>query len=132
MQSNEVFDSKAGEGESSGEGARRSAFHGFETVYENNRFEVLRVGKDRFFLKLRGGLSYACPGLKKISKKEAEVLLAEHILEELRAGTRVIGMSEEEAAELMDGKLREGREVTAEREDAALGEEAQGADGHRC
>ena len=29
---------------------------GFETVYVDKQFEVLTVGEDRFFLKLRGGL----------------------------------------------------------------------------
>lgn len=79
----------------------------FDTVYENERFELLRVGETIFFLELKGGPKHACPGLKKISRKEAEVLLYEHVLEEIRAGTKVCGMTEKEAAELLEAKIRE-------------------------
>ena len=61
---------------------------GLETVYCEEGFEVLRAGRDRFFLKVTGGLRYAAPGLTELSWKEAETLIQEHILKELRRGQR--------------------------------------------
>ena len=56
---------------------------GFETIYKNKRFEVITTGRDRFFLELKGALVYAHPGLKRITRLEAEQLIAEHVIKHL-------------------------------------------------
>ena len=100
--------------------------YSFGTLYEDKRFELLRIGRTRFFLKLKGCLEHGCPGLKRITRKEAQVLLFEHILEEIKAGTKVYGMTEEEAAELMEAKIRDASERNAKKGHAVPEENAQG------
>ena len=62
---------------------RRWRMKGFVTVYVGEAFELLRAGDDRYFLKLTNGLSYAAPGLTRLTKLEAEKLLQEHIKKDL-------------------------------------------------
>ena len=100
--------------------------YSFDTVYEDKRFELLRVGKTRFFLKLKGGLKHACPGLKRITRKEAEVLLCEYIKKDLEGSTRVFGMNEDEVERLMKEGVRTLGERVAGTEHLARGENAQG------
>jgi len=59
---------------------------GFEVVYAEKEFEVLRAGRERFFLRLKGGLKYAAPGLRRITRKEAETVIQEHITKEMKRG----------------------------------------------
>ena len=81
---------------------------GFETVYWDKQFEVLRAGRARFYLKVKGGLRYAAPGLTEISRNEAEKLIQEHVLKELKRG--------QEEAQVQKGQDREAG--TRELEDA--------------
>jgi len=70
---------------------------GFEVIYAEKEFEVLRAGRDRFFLRLKGGLKYAAPALRRITRKEAETVIQEHIRKELK--------TEQAEAEKMAGQL---------------------------
>ena len=60
---------------------------GFETVYCAKRFDVLRVSggeEERFYLKLKGGIKPASPGLTRMSRQEAERVIREDAAQELR------------------------------------------------
>lgn len=61
----------------------------YETVFSHRRFEVLRAGKGRYYLQLRGGIRHASPGLTRITEEEAMQLIAEHAARELRRGQPV-------------------------------------------
>ena len=109
-----------------GTGKQRMRMYGVETLYENKRFELFRIGRHTFFVKLKGGLKHACPGLKRITRKEAEVLLCEYIKKDLEGSTRVFGMNEDEVERLMKEGVRTLGERVAGTEHLARGENAQG------
>ena len=88
--------------------------YSFETVYEDKRFELLRVGQNRFFLKLKGGLKHACPGLKRITRKEAEVVLYEHIKKDLEGSTRAFGLEKDEVGRLIKAGVIAAGEIVTE------------------
>ena len=71
---------------------------GFKSIYVDRQFEVLRTGKEKFFLKLKGGLVYAHPGLKEITKREADKLVEEHITRNLERGLQALEAGQKEEA----------------------------------
>ena len=49
----------------------------YETVFSHSKFDVLKTG-DRYYLKLKGGIRYASPGLTRITEEEARKVMEEH------------------------------------------------------
>lgn len=58
----------------------------YETVFSHRKFEVLRAGRDRYYLKLKGGIRYASPGLKRITEEEAREVIRAHARKEVDRG----------------------------------------------
>ena len=77
---------------------------GFERVYVDRQCEVLRTGRDRFFLKLKGGLVYAHPGIKEITKTEAENLVEERIAARLERGLQALEAGQKAEASAPESK----------------------------
>ena len=79
---------------------------GFETVFSHRQFEVLKAGKNRYYLKLKGGLRYASPGLKRITREEARKVVQEHAARELKQGLQELVESMDRLTERMKAGLK--------------------------